>query len=86
MWLYADIKTLADIPRLYARTRPDKVALVDGSGEVSFAALDDQLKLFEPRMKSAATPKEAIVQLVHSYMQWVGEKPELARFGNLTAP
>ena len=45
-----------------------------------FAALDDQLKLFEPRMKTAATPKEAIVQLVHSYMQWVGEKPELARF------
>lgn len=33
MWLYADIKTLADIPRLYAQTRPAKAALVDGSGE-----------------------------------------------------
>ena len=42
MWLYADIKTLADIPRLYARTRPNKVALVDGSGEITFAALDDR--------------------------------------------
>ncbi len=42
MWLYADIKTLADIPRLYAQTRPDKVALVDGSGEISFAQLDDR--------------------------------------------
>jgi len=42
MWFYADIKTVADIPRLYARTRPNKVALVDGSGEVSFAALDDR--------------------------------------------
>lgn len=42
MWLYADIKTIADIPRLYARTRPSKVALVDGSGALSFAALDDR--------------------------------------------
>lgn len=42
MWLYADIKTLADIPRLYAKTRPNKVALVDGSGETTFAALDDR--------------------------------------------
>ncbi|WP_295687229.1 long-chain-fatty-acid--CoA ligase [uncultured Nevskia sp.] len=42
MWLYADIKTLADIPRLYARTRPTKVALVDGSGTTTFAELDDR--------------------------------------------
>lgn len=40
--MYADIKTIADIPRLYARTRPDKVALVDGRGALSFAALDDR--------------------------------------------
>jgi len=42
MWLYADIKTLADIPRLYAKTSPNKVALVDGSGETTFAELDDR--------------------------------------------
>ncbi|MGQ3110805.1 AMP-binding protein, partial [Aeromicrobium sp.] len=40
MWLYADIKTLADIPRLYGKTRPDKTALVDGRGAISFARLD----------------------------------------------
>ena len=42
MWLYADISTLADIPRLYARTRPTKVALVDGSGTTTFAELDER--------------------------------------------
>ena len=40
MWLYADIKTLGDIPRLYAKTQPAKTALVDGTGSLSFAALD----------------------------------------------
>jgi acyl-CoA synthetase (AMP-forming)/AMP-acid ligase II len=42
MWLYADIKTLADIPRLYGKTRPDKTALVDGRGAISFARLDER--------------------------------------------
>ena len=42
MWFYAEIKTLADIPRHWGRARPDKVALVDGSGEVSFAQFDDR--------------------------------------------
>lgn len=42
MWLYADIKTLADIPRLYGKTRPEKTALVDGRGAISFARLDER--------------------------------------------
>lgn len=42
MWLYADIKTLADIPRLYGKTRPEKTALVDGRGAISFAKLDER--------------------------------------------
>ncbi len=42
MWLYADIKTLADIPRLYGKTRPEKAALVDGRGAISFARLDER--------------------------------------------
>jgi len=40
MWLYAEIQTIGDIPRHYARTLPEKTALVDGAGAVSFATLD----------------------------------------------
>jgi len=40
MWLYADIKTLGDIPRHYARTTPQQTALVDGAGQVSYSTLD----------------------------------------------
>jgi acyl-CoA synthetase (AMP-forming)/AMP-acid ligase II len=40
VWLYAEIKTLADIPRHYGRTTPDQMALVDASGPTSFAELD----------------------------------------------
>lgn len=40
MWLYAEIKTLGDIPRHYARVSPDKSALIDASGESSFSELD----------------------------------------------
>lgn len=40
MWLYSEIKTLGDIPRHYARTLPDKPALIDATGATSFAALD----------------------------------------------
>lgn len=45
-----------------------------------FAALDDQLNLIRPRMKSADTSRAAIGQLIHSYLEWVTNKPELARF------
>jgi acyl-CoA synthetase (AMP-forming)/AMP-acid ligase II len=47
MWLYSEIKTLADIPRHYGAATPDALALVDAHGDaLSFAALDrytDQL-------------------------------------------
>lgn len=42
MWLFAEIKTLGDIPRHYVRTQPNKAALIDGLGPVSFAALDER--------------------------------------------
>ena len=32
MWLWSEIKTLGDIPRHYARTLPDKPALIDATG------------------------------------------------------
>lgn len=41
MWLYSEIKTLGDIPRHYARTLPDKAALIDATGPTSFARLDE---------------------------------------------
>ncbi|MBJ7337540.1 long-chain-fatty-acid--CoA ligase [Mycolicibacterium sp.] len=40
MWLYAEIKTLGDIPRHYARTTPGRMALLDAEGPTSFAELD----------------------------------------------
>ena len=40
MWLYAEIKTLGDIPRHYAPTTPERTALVDSSGATTFAELD----------------------------------------------
>lgn len=40
MWLYAEIKTLADIPRHYAKTSGDKAALIAGSRSQTFKELD----------------------------------------------
>jgi acyl-CoA synthetase (AMP-forming)/AMP-acid ligase II len=40
VWLYAEVKTLGDIPRHYARTIPERPALVDSSGAITFAELD----------------------------------------------
>ena len=40
MWLYADIKTLADIPRYYAKTSGDKIALIAGGRSQTFKELD----------------------------------------------
>jgi acyl-CoA synthetase (AMP-forming)/AMP-acid ligase II len=40
MWLHAEIKTLGDIPRHYARTTPDSTALLDSTGSTTFSELD----------------------------------------------
>jgi acyl-CoA synthetase (AMP-forming)/AMP-acid ligase II len=40
VWLHAEIKTLGDIPRHYARTTPDRTALLDSGGTTTFADLD----------------------------------------------
>lgn len=42
MWLFSEIKTLADTTRYWARKTPDAVALVDAVGKVTFAELDDR--------------------------------------------
>lgn len=41
MWLHAEIRNVADIPRHYARVAPDKPALIDALGTRSFRQLDD---------------------------------------------
>ncbi|RFA10464.1 hypothetical protein B7R54_15575 [Subtercola boreus] len=41
MWLYAEIKTLGDIPRHYARTTPDAPAIIDADGPQTFRELDE---------------------------------------------
>ena len=48
--------------------------------ELFFAALDDQLTLTQPRVQAAASAKEAIEALVRTYLEWVTQRPELARF------
>jgi AcrR family transcriptional regulator len=45
-----------------------------------FAALDDQLALTQPRVEGASTVKDAIHALVQSYLEWVTDQPQLARF------
>lgn len=45
-----------------------------------FAALDDQQAQAAPRMAEARSTQGAIEALVHSFMDWVTQQPELARF------
>lgn len=45
-----------------------------------FAALDDQLALTQPRIAHAASAREAVEALVQTYLEWVTQQPELARF------
>jgi AcrR family transcriptional regulator len=45
-----------------------------------FAALDDQLFLMLPRMETATGARDAIHALVQTYLEWVSEQPQLAKF------
>lgn len=45
-----------------------------------FAALDDQLAMTQPRMVAAKSAKEAVQALVQTYLEWVTQQAELARF------
>lgn len=42
MWHYAEIKTIGDIPRHWAQTRPEHAALVDANGPISWQALESR--------------------------------------------
>ena len=41
MWLHYEVQNLGDIPRHYARTRPDATSLIDGLGKRSWKQLDE---------------------------------------------
>lgn len=45
-----------------------------------FAALDDQLAMTQSRIQNAASAQDAIAALVQTYLEWVTQQPELARF------
>lgn len=40
MWLHHEIRNVADIPRHYGKSDPQRVALIDGLGKTTFAELD----------------------------------------------
>lgn len=40
MWLYADVKSLGDIPRYYGKKNPNKTALIGAGRQITFGELD----------------------------------------------
>jgi len=40
MWLHAEVKSLADIPRYYGRTAPERTALISADQRRTFRELD----------------------------------------------
>lgn len=47
-----------------------------------FVALDDQLALTQARIQNATNAKEAIGAVVQTYLEWVTQQPDLARFAS----
>ncbi|MDO7211884.1 TetR/AcrR family transcriptional regulator [Acinetobacter nosocomialis] len=47
-----------------------------------FSALDDQTVLRDEYLKQAKTLQDVVFALIHSYVDWVSEQPEFARFLN----
>lgn len=45
-----------------------------------FSALDDQTALRDEYLKQAKTLQEVVFGLIHSYVDWVSEQPEFAKF------
>ncbi|WP_343569173.1 TetR/AcrR family transcriptional regulator [Acinetobacter sp.] len=47
-----------------------------------FSALDDQTALRDEYLKQAKTLQDVVFALIHSYVDWVSEQPEFAKFLN----
>ena len=45
-----------------------------------FSALDDQTALRDEYLKQSKTLKDVVEALIYSYVDWVSEQPEFAKF------
>lgn len=57
MWLYADIKSLADIPRYHAKKTPEKTALKGNGRSLSFKGLDASTNRVANAIVKAGIPR-----------------------------
>ncbi len=61
MWHHADIQSLPDIVRHYARTTPDKTALIEGRHRMTFRQLDrSSNRLAQAAMRHGARPDSVV--------------------------
>ena len=64
MWLYSEVKSLGDIPRHYAARIPNRPALIDHSGPMSWATLDERSnRLANALLKAGVIPGARIAFL-----------------------
>jgi acyl-CoA synthetase (AMP-forming)/AMP-acid ligase II len=64
MWRFAEIKTLPDIVRYWADKRPDKIALIEISGQRSYAELHSRSSQIASRLIAAGVTLQAHVGFV----------------------
>ncbi len=64
MWLHAEIKSLADIPRYYARKLPEKTALIDGVGARTFRELDQTSSRIAAALVAAGIPRRSHIGFI----------------------
>ena len=64
MWLYAEIKTLADIPRHYARKNSEKIALIAGTRSQTFGELDRSSNRIANAIIASGTPLRSHVSFI----------------------
>ncbi|NMG55496.1 long-chain-fatty-acid--CoA ligase [Aromatoleum aromaticum] len=64
MWLYADIASLADIPRYHGRTAGDRVALMTARRRESFRELDEVSSRIANLIIGAGLPRGTVVGFV----------------------
>lgn len=53
MWYHQEIRTLSDIPRHWATTTPDKVAIRAGTSNTTYAALEDDINQLASKLARA---------------------------------
>lgn len=56
MWLYADVKSLGDIPRYYGKNNPNKTALIGAGRQITFGELDQTSSRVASLLQKRGTP------------------------------